>query len=196
MLPRIASLDSEFSDALTSYVRQRSRRDGLIREIRSHVVHEGAASAIQRSPTDSEKTKMFAAEAETTMHFDDIESVDVNYIIGKANEIADQFGRQFSQSIFQTMDEATAKTGQRVDARGSPLTNDLIIEMLSKMPIDFEKSPHGDLSIVTSPQMVPRFQALERELDANPELRKKMNDLMDEKRNEFREREINRNLAG
>lgn len=196
MLPRIASLDSEFNDALTSYVRQRSRRDGVIREIRGHVIHEGAASAIQRSPTDSEKTKMVAAQAETTMRFDEIESVDVNYIIRKANEIAEQFGRQFSQNLFQTMDEATAKTGQQVDARGSPLTNELIMEMLSKMPIDFEKSPHGDLTIVTAPQMVPRFQALERELNENPKLRKKMDDLMEKKRNDFREREINRNLAG
>ena len=196
MLPRIASLESEFSDALASYVRECSRRDGIIREIRGHLIHEGAASAIQRSPTDSEKTEMFAAEAETTMLFDEIESVDINYIISKANEIAEQFARRISQSFFQTMDKATAKTGQRVDARGTPLTNELIMEMLSKMPVDFEKSPHGDLAVVTAPQMAPRFQALEQELNENPELRKKMNDLMDKKRHEFREREINRNLAG
>jgi hypothetical protein len=196
MLPRIASLESEFNDALMTYIQQRSRRDGLIREIHGHVIHEGATTTIQRSPTDSEKTKMFAAEAETAMGFDEIESVDANYIIGKANEIAEQFKRQISENLFQTMDDATEKTGQRVDARGTPLTNELIMEMLSKISIDFEKSPHGDLSIVTAPQMVPKFQALERELNENSELRKKMNDLMDKKRNEFREREINRNLAG
>jgi hypothetical protein len=196
MLPRIASLEAEFSDALTRYVQQRSRSDGLLREIRAHVIHEGAASTIQRSPTDSEKTEMFAAQAETTMRFDEIEAVDMNYIIKKANEIAEHFGRKFSESLFQTMDDATAKTGQRVDARGAPLTNEAIMKMLSMMPIEFEKSQHGDITIVTAPEMLPRFQMLERELNENPELRKKMNDLMDQKRNEFREREINRNLAG
>lgn len=196
MLPRIASLEAEFSDALTRYVQLRSRSDGLMREIRAHLIHEGTASAIQRSPTDSEKTEMFAAQAEATMHFDEIEAVDVNYIIRKADEIAGQFGRKFSESLFKTMDDVTTKTGQRVDARGAPLTNEMIMEMLSMMPIEFEKSQHGDIAIVIAPEMLPRFQMLERELNENPELRKKMNDLMDQKRNEFREREINRNLAG
>ena len=196
MLPRIASLESEFTDALQRYVQLLSRSDGLMREIRAHVIHEGTASAIQRSPVDTEKTKMFVAEAEATMRLDEMENVDVNYILSKAAEIAAQFGRKFNESLFQTMEDATAKTGQRVDARGTPLTNEIIMEMLSKMSIDFEKSQHGDITIVTAPQMLPRFQALERELNDDPELRKRMNDLMDQKRNEFREREINRNLAG
>lgn len=160
------------------------------------MIHEGAAKVIQRSTTNSDETKMFAANAETTMHFDEIESVDVIFIMKKAEEIAEQFARQFSQHLFHIMDEVTAKTGQRVDAQGTPLTNEVIMEMLSKMQIDFEKSPHGDLMIVTAPQMAQRFQALERELNENPELSKKMNDLMEKKRDEFREREINRNLAG
>lgn len=196
MLPRIGALELEFDDALAHYVRSRSRRDGLMREIHGHVIHEGGATGIQRTPNEFEKTEMVAAQAEAKISFAEIESLDANYIIKLANEIADQFGRQLSQNLFKTMDQATAKTGQRVDGRGTPLTNELIMEMLSKMPINFEKSPHGDVSIVVAPQMLPRLEALERELNEDPALRSKMDALMDKKRNEFREREINRNLAG
>jgi hypothetical protein len=196
MLPRIASLEEEFGAALTSYVQEWSRNMGIMKEIRGHIIHEGSTNTIQRSATDSEQTKMVKAEVETQMQFSEIEAVDATYIIKKAIEIAKLFQEHHSRTLFQTLQETTTRTGQTVDARGAPLTNELIMEMLSKMPIDFEKSPHGDLSIVTSPRMIPRFKKLEVELNENPELRKKMDALMDRKRDEFREREINRNLAG
>jgi len=196
MLPRVARLEAEFSDALMTYVRQQSRRNGILGSIHGHIIHEGEGTAIQRSPNDFEKTDMFTSRAETVFSFDEIEAVNDAYIIKKAMEIAEQFSRQLSQNLFHTIDEATKKTGQHVDARGTPLTNELLMEMLSKMSIDFEKSPHGDLTIVTSPQMASRFQALEIELNEKPDVRKKMDELMDRKRDEFREREANRNLAG
>lgn len=110
--------------------------------------------------------------------------------------MAEQFAKQLSLNLFRTLDEVTTKTGQVVDGRGAPMSNEMMMEMFSKMTIDFEKSPHGDLTIVVAPQMASRLQSLDRELYEKPDLRRKMNELMDKKRNEFREREINRNLAG
>ncbi|HMG78612.1 MAG TPA: hypothetical protein VK591_08010 [Xanthobacteraceae bacterium] len=196
MLPRIASLDREFSEAIQNYVRARARGTQLLSEIKAHMIHEGRDSAIRRSTNELEHARIQESIVETTMSFEEIDDVDLDYVIKKANEIAAKFEEQMSRHLFQTMDEATQKTGLRADAGGKPLTNDLLIEMLSKMHMDFEKSQAGDMSIVASPQMMPVFERLGREMEENPAMKRRWDSMIEEKRNEFREREINRNLVG
>jgi hypothetical protein len=139
---------------------------------------------------------MIKASVETKMPFDEIETVDARYILAKANEIGGQFEEHFSKNLFRTLEEVTTRTGQTVNAGGKPLTNQVMMEMLSKVRINFERSPHGDLTIVTAPGMVSTFKRLEQEMDENPEIKRLWNNLMDKKRDEFREREANRNLVG
>jgi hypothetical protein len=196
MLPRIASLDEQFAQAIRNYVQARAHGTQLLRSIKSHVIHEGYASAIRRNKNELEQTKMTEAIAETTMQFEDIENMDLEYVIAKANEISQTFEEHFSRYLFQTMDEVTQKTGLRKDARGAPLTDEALIEVLSMMSMDFERSPHGDVAIVTSPAMVQTFEKLEREMKETPEIKRKWDAMIEGKRNEFREREINRNLVG
>lgn len=196
MLPRIAKLDSEFYAAIRAYIQKRSRSGGILREIGSHIIHEGASNSISRSALENQFTNMVEASAETRMDFADIDSVDAQYVLTKATEIAAQFERQFATHLFQTMDDVTAQTGLRYDGAGRPLTNDALIEALSQMNIDFDEFGNPTMSIVASPVMAATFQKLDAELENDAVLRKRWNDMMEKKRDEFRTREINRNLAG
>jgi hypothetical protein len=196
MLPRIGRLDQQFMEAIQSYIQQRSRGTSVLNDIRAHVIHEGRGSSLRRSQTEIEPIDMLQARVETTLSYDDIDKVDLAYIVMKANEIAADFERQFSSHLFKTMEEVTESTGQKKDAGGKPLTNNILIDLFSMMQINFENSQHGDITIVTSPGMLSTFQRLEREMNENPEIKARWNRMMEAKRNEFREREINRNLAG
>jgi hypothetical protein len=196
MLPRIAKLDRQFVEAIQFYVRERSRGNSVLRKIKAHVVHEGKSTAIRRSPTEIELTKLIQATVETRMMHDEIESIDLAYILSKAEEISADFERQISAHLFKTLEEVTDQTGLKKDARGQRLTNDMLIELFSMMQINFERSQGGDFLIVAAPGMEATFKKLEREMTENPEIKAKWNAMMERKRNEFREREINRNLVG
>jgi hypothetical protein len=196
MLPRFAILDDLFEEAFRGYVQARSRASSPLSDIKAHVIHEGGVTGIRRSQADIEPTSMFEASAEATMSFDEIEKVDLSFVITKVEEIAEQFERQFSERLYRTLDEATEKTGLRGDSHGKPLTNDMLIDLFSRMEINFERSKDGDITIVAAPAMISTFQRLEREMDEKPFLRKQWDSMMEKKRSEFREREINRNLAG
>jgi hypothetical protein len=196
MLPRIARLDRQFGEAIQRYVQIRSRGSSLLSEIKTHVIHEGKDTALRRSPTEVEPTPMTEAAVETKMHFDEIDNIDFAYVVSKAAEISADFEKQFSSRLFNTLETVTTKTGLVKDVRGAPLTNDMLIELFSSMQMDFEHSPNGDLSIVTAPGMISTFERLEREASENMEIARRWNAMMEEKRNEFREREINRNLVG
>jgi hypothetical protein len=151
MLFRLAKLDREFNDAFRNYLQVRSRSSPLLREIKSHVIHEGQENTIIRSPTDVDPTEMFSASAETQTPFNEIDSVDLNYIAAELNKLGQQFEEQFSKRLFQTLQSVTTKTGQTVDARGQPLSNELLLEVLSKIQMDFENSDSGNVTLVVSP---------------------------------------------
>jgi hypothetical protein len=165
-------------------------------QIASHVIHEGTSNSISRSSLENEPTKMFEAGAETKIDFAEIESVDASYILNKADELANQFERHFSTHLFETMDDATKKSGLRYDGAGRPLTNEGFMEALSMMHMDFDKFGNPNISVVASPAMAATFQKLEAEMNEDPALQKRWDDMIEKKRDEFRTREINRNLAG
>jgi hypothetical protein len=196
MIPRVAKLDREFASAVRAYIQARSRRRGILSQIASHVIHEGTSNSISRSSLENEPTKMFEAGAETKIDFAEIESVDASYILNKADELANQFERHFSTHLFETMDDATKKSGLRYDGAGRPLTNEGFMEALSMMHMDFDKFGNPNISVVASPAMAATFQKLEAEMNEDPALQKRWDDMIEKKRDEFRTREINRNLAG
>jgi hypothetical protein len=196
MLPKFDRLDRQFAEAFQSYIRDRSRSDSLLSQIKAHIIHEGRNTSIRRSATDEELTDMREASVETKISFEEIETIDVAQVLAKATEIAEQFQKKMSEHLFQTIDAVTEKTGLQDDARGMPLTNERLINLFSRMEMNFEHSDEGDLTIVTSPQMTSTFERLKREIDENPDIKKKWDAMKEAKRSEFREREINRDLAG
>jgi hypothetical protein len=195
MLPRIASIDREFDAAARSHVFARSRSGSVFREIRPHMIHEGR-SRITRSDSDIEMTKMKEAVVEAKFDFSDVESVDTNYILAKINELAEQIKEHQSKTLFETLREATQRTGQVVNAAGGPLTNELMMKIVAMMPVNFENSDKGDLAIVVPPAMAETISKLDREMKENPQLRREWNNMMEKKRDDFRTREANRNLVG
>jgi diadenosine tetraphosphate (Ap4A) HIT family hydrolase len=196
MLFRIAKIDREFDDTFRNYLQLRSRSSPVLSQIKSHVVHEGKENTIVRSETPAEQTEMFLASAETQTPLIEIDSVNLEYILRQLHNLGQQFEEQFSKRLFQTMQNVTAKTGQTVNAKGQPLNNEILFETLSKVQMDFEKSDTGNMSIVVPPGTEKTLQKLDDEIQRSPELRQKFADLMEQKRNEFREREINRSMVG
>jgi hypothetical protein len=197
MLPRFKKIEDEMDSAVARYIRRSSRQHGIHSEIKSHIIHEGKRTGIRRETNEYDATEMHVAQAETQMSYDEIENIDVHFILKKASEISEQFGQHFSKTMFRALDETAERTGQSVDGRGRKLTNELIFEMFEKVQINFEKNKEvGDISIVTSPQMAEAFNKLDLELRMDPVMMKKFNELFERKKNEFREREINRNLVG
>jgi hypothetical protein len=196
MLPRLGVLEAKFSKATSRYLQTRSRSFGVMSQIRSHVIHEGKSATIQRSSADVEAVDMLEAGEEIKMSFEEIESADMAFFVRKLDEIADGFARKFFGTFVDTLKSVTAKTGQVVNAGGRPLTADRILEILELMQVNFERSEAGDLTIVAPPQMMSTFEQLNQEMRTDLTVKRRLDALMERKRDEFREREANRNLVG
>lgn len=197
MLPRFKNLDRLFAKAEQRFVHQAVRGDGILQRIDGHVVHEGERTAIRRADDSLDETDLVSHGAEIKFGFDEIEEIDLQMVLNKLRSLAEQFAGQRVEHLAKTLNEVTTKTGNTLDAKGRPLKVDDIFAMFEKMQINFERNESaGDMVIWTSPQMSPVLKRLQKEIDASPILQRRWDKLMDTKKDEYREREADRNLVG
>lgn len=197
MLPNFEKLNTAFAKAVSRAVRHMARQDGVLREIKTHALHEGRNSSIRRPDDSVEQTEVLSAEASVSMSFDEMENVSLELILDRLTSMAKQFQKQQVQHFFDTLNEVTTRTGQVHNAQGKPLTNEDIFAMFEKMQLDFERNPDvGDASVIASPNMIPVFKRLDEEMERSPDLQRRWKAILEKKKSEYREREINRNLDG
>jgi len=56
---------------------------------------------------------MMEASVETKISFDEIDNIDLSYVMSKADEISAQFEREFSSGLFRTLEEVTTKPASK-----------------------------------------------------------------------------------
>ena len=198
ILPNYPELSAEFYAAFVRYVHELSRSSGITGAIRTSVIHEGVENKIKRADEESYEavqTKEFSAES--VISFRDIENVNLGFVVKEAQKIGATMYENMSRHAFETMNDITAKMGQVIDGGGAPLSLDLMYKMLEMMPQEYDDiTGRPKTTIITSPQMVPQMVALEKQLADNPLQKKRFADLEIKKRDEFRSREMDRDLAG
>ena len=117
-------------------------------------------------------------------------------LFARVDAIAEETARQVSQVTFRKMDEVTREAGMTVDAAGGPPTKEIWLEMFQKMEIDFDpKTGKPELTLVMHPVMAEAMQRLWGEWKEASDFMRRYNELLTEKREEWRDRESRRKLV-
>lgn len=197
LLPAYGDLTREFFKAFEDHFFMKLRSTGVLAEIKAHIIHEGRTSQIQRKDGTVDDVEMSKMGAEFQLTHEEIEKLTFERVVELIDQMAEEGKRQQSERLFQTIDDTVAKTGLTVDAGGQRLNHDLIFEMLNSVQHEFpEGVGSSSLIMVVSPNQEGLIAALENEFNASPELRERHHRIMQEKYDEFRSREMDRNLAG
>jgi len=195
-LPYFHDAEEAFTQTFQLRVQQITRSKGIIAEIKGHIIHEGRESRLIRSSDDQDDVEMHVTEAVLTLKYADISKFTIVDALDAAAKLADQFATGQSKALFKTLDEVTTKTGNVVRA-GGPITHDAMFEMLDKMEHEFSgNSATANLVMVIHPDMGPRVAQLAAEFESSRDLKKRHNEIMARKYEQFRTREMDRNLAG
>jgi hypothetical protein len=196
-LPFFSDVVEQFAEALQHQIQDRIRRDGLLARIKAHVIHEGQSSRIARSSTDVDNVAMEKAEAFVTIKHQDLEAFGLGQVIQHIDEMAEQFRSSKTKLLFKKLDEATAKTGNVIRGEGSPLTNEILLQALDTVEHSFDnpRSP-SNLFMVIHPDMADTIRRLDEEMKSSPDLKRQHDAMMGRKYEQFRDREMDRNLAG
>lgn len=166
----------------------------LLGQIERHVQFEGGSGKMLRHDSSIDNIEMKAVSAEITLKRIPLSEYTEAALQQKLEEVAEQFTRGFSEHFYSKMDEVTSANGNVVDAGGKPLDEELILQAIEKMDASF--APDGSW---TPPTLVAGSKFLQSLADLggpSDAFTRRLEEIIDRKRNDFRRREADRILVG
>src|SRR5258708_28502679 len=111
----------------------------MFSQIRAYVMAEGDTFSYQTFDGDIGRQKFKALTHRIEVKGDLAPEQLQAEMEKKFREMTEAVGRQFETSLFDTVREATEKTGLGFDAGGKPFHPSMLWDMLEKMDVDFDK---------------------------------------------------------
>jgi len=168
----------------------------MIGQVNRHRVHEGSSSAMHRESGEVEDVEIQKIEAGVELPTNTLLYGPLDDLLKSFREIGRELGAQQEMIMFDTFEQATSKTGNVVNDKGSPLTTDLFFQVLETIEIDFDGNGSPRMpTMVVNPAMAEQIARLQQESD-RPDVKARYDALMRKKKMEWRAREADRTLVG
>ena len=111
-------------------------------------------------------------------------------------KVAKELSSQQSKMVLEHVNQITAKTGNIVDAGGRPINPDLLLQMLERIEIDFGEDGQPRLpTLVVSPENYEKLREKMLEWEKDEHYKRKFDELIERKRQEWHDRESHRKLV-
>ena len=198
MLPDFPDLKREMDEFLTRFLRSRVQfYEGVVSEVPQHTIHEGDENFIVRPDKSEDKMEMVRLEHALELKLDELVKLTLPDVLSRLDKIAKEIASKKSKYFFETLSKVAEKTGNVVNGKGQPLSAETMLKALEAIQVDFDKSGQiKDMTIVVSPSQTERAQEIIRELETNPEIKKKHSKIIEKKKEQWRAREAARTLVG
>jgi len=177
---------------------QRAHAEGLgpFMDMPQSHVHEGHRVGLIREDGVLDEIEWKTAEGHETINLDQVENWTEEQIYAHYDRMATQMAFQQKKMMYEEINKAVKSVGNDVALNGPP-SGEGLLKVYERMWIDFQDDgKQGPLTLVCSPEAQSQFERAFQQLETDPELRMRFEELMDRKRNEWRERESARKLVG
>jgi hypothetical protein len=196
MFPDYPKLKAEIKKRFELMTHQKSRSDPLLALMQTIQIKEGDKMVYHT--VDGEKVESSFNEFRSGFNLknEDIIEKGVNSFIDVANNVGSDLQSQIGKKIFSDLDKITTKTGNVVDGKGEKFSPEMLHKAIEKMDLSFDDSGNPNMpAMFVSPEMGDRIQEKIPEWEKDEEHKKKLEILINKKRDEWNDRESNRKLA-
>lgn len=169
---------------------------GFFSTIPSFAIHEGDRWKIERSDGSESEQPYQEMSSGFTIDINEVPELTPEKIKIKLDALAENTAQQMSQGIFNEIQTASEAVGNTVNAKGKPLTKELVLELFEKIETDF--SPDGQWippSIVMHPDVWKANEAKFKEWELDEEFNTRRDEIINKKREAWRAREAIRKLV-
>jgi hypothetical protein len=112
-------------------------------------------------------------------------------LIGIATQTAEAKMKMF----YARMDEATEQTGNRFNAEGKPISGKMLLDMMEKGEWGFDESGKSNMSFLVHPAMLPALKKASDEVENDPALKRRSDDISRRQYGRWLDRENRRELV-
>lgn len=173
------------------------RRLGPFGQIKSSVMHEGVTDLVVREDgsVDEIAPRRMRIEGIIPADSPDIEALNVEDIQKAMLEAGRDLADEKAKMIVERIEETTKKVGTHIGPHSDPAEQ--IFEMIEKRCIDFDREGMPLWGqIISSRETAETIRATMQRIDSTPDLKERMELLIEQKRREFLDREAARKLVG
>ncbi len=131
-----------------------------------------------------------------TITDDEVETLTTEEMIRRFDNAAQQMATQTGKTFIESLDRSVQSVRNVVNYHGK-ITADDLFAMYEKVQIDFDEQGRPELpTLVCGKKMYSELTDLLPELDDNPAMRERLAQIIERKREEWRDRESSRKLVG
>jgi len=194
MLPDFPPVRSFLDRLLNEWLERRiAGRLGVFNLARRVVVHEGDRMRLRRFDGSIDEKGMEEIRSSISVVKEKLAEEGLAAVLSALEKTAEDVAAQQSKLFIKRLEEAVQEAGQVVDAEGQPPTFDLVLDMLDKMLIDFDEQGRPEWpSVVCGAKVYEKAKNWE----ITDEQERRLSELTERKRLEWRDGESDRKLVG
>ena len=196
MFPDYPILKAEIKKRFELLTHQKSRSDPLLAMMQAIQIKEGDKMIYHTVDGEKIETSFTEFRSGFNLKNDDIIEKGVKSFVDVANNVGSDLQSQIGKKIFSDLDKITSKTGNVVGGKGEKFSPKMLLEAIEKMDLSFDDSGNPNMpAMFVNPKMGDRIQEKIPEWEKDEEHKKKLETLINKKRDEWNERESNRKLV-
>ena len=170
---------------------------GPLADIRETIYFEGSKTVINYDDGSVSEIESEEFSVMLKLDMDEIETMTHDKVLEKINDIAKEMAEKQAKFFFKRIGEFAEEAGNVVSAEGETFSMDIFFEVLEKVSRDFDHAGKPDeISFAASPELFQSISKVFNEAKSDPEVQKRFDAIMEQKREEWRVRESNRKLVG
>lgn len=170
---------------------------GPLADIRETILFEGSKTVINHddgSVSDIE-SKEFSVMLKCDMN--EIETMTHKRVLEKIDHIAKEMAEKQATFSYERIGEFAEEVGNVVSAEGKTFSIEHFFEVLEKIDMDFDENGNPIwMKVVMSPELYYSAAKVLEQAKDDPEIDKRLDSILERKREEWCVRESNRKLVG
>lgn len=195
MLPDFPKVKSASADLLKRFLVNRIQSHlGPFADVPVSTLHEGRGTVLVREDGDRADLDLRKVSSEIVIDNDRLPTFGLDQAIAELERVASEMAAQQLQRLSTVVGEAADAAGNVVEGKGRPFGPELVFEMLKTVHIEFRED--GLPRLPTGWPYPDRIREAYRQIQDDPVLRGRFDQIIDEKREEWRDREARRVLVG
>lgn len=196
MLPDFPKLKNELGMVLNEHMRIRMfDNNPFLSQPKNVRLFEGGTNSMSRPNEEKDVNDIQSIEAAFEIS-KAVHEVTLNDILAEMEKASKDLGGQQTRHALDLMSKACDKTGNVVNAKGGKLTAEVMLDMLETIEIAFKDGQPQMPSILGNSKAAENFAIEDRRLASDPALRKRYDDIMNKKLENWNAKEASRKLVG
>jgi hypothetical protein len=196
MLPDFPELKSELEKLFLFRLQQRSKNlDPVLAQVRRFTQREGQDMRYDRIGAPAAEGAPEKIEAIFEIKLDEVPDLIGPRLEAKLDEMARAIAEQEAKLFFKKVGETCNEVGNVVDAGGQPLSAKLLLDAIESTEMNFDRDGNPKSQFVIHPDMAPAVKKANEEFENDPELKRRHEDILRRKREDWLSRQNNRKLV-